>query len=100
MLVTVLTPIVGRGNPTLAFRSDRRGVVLHVNYVHHAEGVHDHLMTLTLISAASDTGIESYGGFRVELKSGNPVKIHAYHQPLRMYTSRNDPVAYGVHASA
>ncbi|CAM9640693.1 unnamed protein product, partial [Sphacelaria rigidula] len=42
-------PIVGRGNLTLAFRSDGRDVALDMKNVDHAPGIRHYLLSLTRI---------------------------------------------------
>ncbi|CAM9761719.1 unnamed protein product, partial [Sphacelaria rigidula] len=64
-------PIVGRGNLTLASRSDGRDVVLRLKNVDHAPCVCHHLVSLSRISNAGHIYIGSTNGFRIELKSGN-----------------------------
>ncbi|CAM9415920.1 unnamed protein product, partial [Sphacelaria rigidula] len=68
-------PIVGRGDLTLCIRSDGCDVVLHFKNVDHAPCVRHHMSSLTRISNAGHTYIESCDGLRAELKSGNTPEI-------------------------
>ncbi|CAM9745032.1 unnamed protein product, partial [Sphacelaria rigidula] len=92
-------PIVGRRNLALYLRSYGRDMVLHVKNANHAPCVRHHLFSLTAMSNAGHTYIGSSNGFRVELKSGNTLKIPRQHRQLIMYVHRISPNGHDKHAS-
>ncbi|CAM9574875.1 unnamed protein product [Sphacelaria rigidula] len=92
-------PNVGRRNLTPSLRSDGRDVVLHLKTVDHAPCVRHHLLSLTRMSNAGHTYIGSSNGFRVELKSGNTLKIPGQHRQLIMHAQRIYPNGHDKHAS-
>ncbi|CAM9905489.1 unnamed protein product [Sphacelaria rigidula] len=93
-------PIVGRGNLALSLRSDGRDIVLHLKIIDHAPCVRHHLLSLTRMSNAGHTCIGSSNGFRVELKSGNTLKIPGQNRQLIMYAQRTYPKGHDKHATA
>ncbi|CAM9481085.1 unnamed protein product, partial [Sphacelaria rigidula] len=78
-------PIVGRGNLSLAFRSDGQGVILKLVDADHVPGVRHHLLSLTRV---------------VDLNSGNTLKIPGRPRQLTMYARRLDQSGSDKCASA
>ncbi|CAN0014666.1 unnamed protein product, partial [Sphacelaria rigidula] len=63
--------IIGRGNLSLAFRSDGQNVILKLVDGNHVHGVRHHLLSLTRAQQMGHTYTGFRDGFRVDLNSGN-----------------------------
>ncbi|CAM9780645.1 unnamed protein product [Sphacelaria rigidula] len=83
-------PIVGRGNLSLAFRSDGQDVRLKLMHVDHVSDVRHHLLSLTKIQNMGHTYTGFRAGFGVDLISGNTLKIPRQPRHLKMYARRLD----------
>ncbi|CAM9389968.1 unnamed protein product, partial [Sphacelaria rigidula] len=83
-------PIVGRGNLSLAFRSDGQDVILKVVDVDQVPGVRHHLLSPTRVQHMGYTYTGCRTGFRVDLNSGNTLNIPGQPRQLRMYARRLD----------
>ncbi|CAN0018690.1 unnamed protein product, partial [Sphacelaria rigidula] len=68
-------PILGKGNLSLAFRSDRQDVILTLVDVDLVPGVRHHLLSLTRVQHMGHTYIGFRTDFRVDLNSGNALII-------------------------
>ncbi|CAM9926109.1 unnamed protein product, partial [Sphacelaria rigidula] len=93
-------PIVGRGNLSLAFRSDGQDVILKLVDVDHVPGVRHHLLSLTRVQHMGHTYTGFRTGFRVDLNSGNGLMISGQPRQLRMYARRLDQSGSDKCASA
>ena len=83
-------PIVGRGNLSLSFRSDGRDVTLRLLDVDHVPQIRHHLLSLTRVQNSGHTYIGSREGFRIDLKSGDSLKVPGPSRILKMYARRLD----------